>query len=524
MLTHAQKRFVGMNHFVTIKFFKLIILPGMASALILAQGLRAPAADNSTVGTALDPAPVASGQVMELPHSPETGYTAPVAYQVQENILPSTSPAYAFGNPAGCSNISPNDLSTDQMLANVQTMIGTEYNLAERRQAYIWHGETGGMLNVTNDPYVFEFVFNEFQHPLTYRGDKVATIFMTNGFVVWFREYGGNFRLLAIPMKEGVLESPWASYVTSYWQINGTPNDAYIYPVMKKLPCHWTVDSGYVTSETLTSMFPFDWNIPDYLSAGRQYLAGTCEDAYRVSQEKLGHWDATSMCGPLGWSILRDVNGFPYRIGSWTKDAGAFTGANPRWSGQPWGTFDPSTFTLTHTDSPMPGYDFEKLGNLYPGDIIYSFATFYATPGYFDHIFVVAAVDENYTRWTVSNMVQNSPYADCSIEEVPLYTPGDRQNGVINHAWNGFGFGQTGTTGFDIFRWNWVTYHINGQPLQYSVRWGDTIETIAFDWKVSPQSILDDNQQLGDVQFIPGQIITLPQPEPFTSQVNVDQK
>jgi hypothetical protein len=67
------------------------------------------------------------------------------------------------------------------------------------------------------------------------------------------------------------------------------------------------------------------------------------------------------------------------------------------------------------------------------------------------------------TRWTVSNMVRNSPYADCSIEEVPLYTPGDRENGVINHEWNGFGFGRTGTTGFDVFRWNWITYHIDGK-------------------------------------------------------------
>jgi hypothetical protein len=95
-------------------------------------------------------------------------------------------------------------------------------------------------------------------------------------------------------------------------------------------------------------------------------------------------------------------------------------------------------------------------------------------------------------------MVRNSPYADCSIEEVSLYTPGDRENGVINHEWNGSGFGKTGTTGFDVFRWNWITYHVNAQPIQYTVRLGDTLETIAFDWKVAPTSIVESNQ------FAPG--------------------
>lgn len=419
---------------------------------------------------------------------------------------------YPFANPAGCSSTQPEALTSEQLLANVQNAIGSEYNLAERRQLYIWNGGLGSMVNVTNDPFVFEFTFNEFQHPLTYRGDKVATIFMTQGFVVWFREYSDSFRLLAIPMTNGVLESSWAPYVTSYWQNNGVPNDEKIYPVMKKLPCHWVIDSGYVTNETISSMFNLDWHTPDYLSAGRQYLAGTCKEAYQVSQEKVGYWDATSMCGPLAWTIMRDVNGFPYRIGSWTKDAGTFTRVNPRWDGQPWGSFDPETFTLFHSNEYMPGYDFQSNGNLYTGDIVYSFATMYVTPGVFDHIFVVAGIDENNTRLAISNMVRNSPYTDCSIEEIALYTPGDRQNGVINYEWNGNGFGKTGTTGFDVFRWNWITYHNNGQAMGYTVRWGDTLETIAFDWKVSPEGIMSANGFASDVQLTPGQVISLPAP------------
>ncbi|MBK7450730.1 MAG: LysM peptidoglycan-binding domain-containing protein [Anaerolineales bacterium] len=110
----------------------------------------------------------------------------------------------------------------------------------------------------------------------------------------------------------------------------------------------------------------------------------------------------------------------------------------------------------------------------------------------------------------VSNMVRNYPYEDCSIEEVALYTPGDLTTGAFNYEWNGHGFGKTGTTGFDVLRWNWTTYHNNNQPMQYTIRWGETIETIAFDWKISPESLLAANQLTADAQLTPGQVITLP--------------
>jgi hypothetical protein len=239
------------------------------------------------------------------------------------------TPAYAFGNPAGCAETVSPDLAPAQMLANVQSALGNSYDLAALRQYYIWNGPLGTYMDVTQDPYIYEFTFNDFQHPLTYRADPVVTTFLNNGFVVWLRSYGGNFRLTAIPMLSGVFNSAWSEYVTAYWQANGQPNDAYIYPVMKKLPCHWVIDAGYVTNDTLQQMFKLDWQIPDYLSAGRQYLASTCEEANRVSQEKVGYWDASSMCGPLAWTIMRDANGFPYRIGSWTANAGSFTAANP---------------------------------------------------------------------------------------------------------------------------------------------------------------------------------------------------
>jgi hypothetical protein len=219
------------------------------------------------------------------------------------------------------------------------------------------------------------------------------------------------------------------------------------------------------------------------------------------------------MCGPLAWQIVHDANSFPYRIGNWYSNAELFIQANPRWNGRPWAGFDPQTYDLISTDQPMMGYDFASNGNLYAGDIVYSYSTLYTNnDGRFDHIFLVTSINPDNSRSTITNMVQNSPTLDCFIREATLYTPGDVQTGVINYEWNGNNYGSTGSTGFDVLRWKWITYHLNGQPMQYTVRWGDTIETIAFDWKISSQSILDANLFAGDVQLTPGQIITLPAP------------
>jgi spore germination protein YaaH len=42
------------------------------------------------------------------------------------------------------------------------------------------------------------------------------------------------------------------------------------------------------------------------------------------------------------------------------------------------------------------------------------------------------------------------------------------------------------------------------------VRYGDTLETIAFDWKISPAEIVNSNRISPDLQLVPGQTIILP--------------
>ena len=435
-----------------------------------------------------------------------------------QNTRPKSEPKpYAFNEPAGCSKISP-VLSAESMLANVQRQLGNTLILDERRITYIWNGSLGSFVETVDDPFVYEFGVDIFQPPFTYKGDQVVTIFVQNGFAAWFRSYGGEFRLLAVPMVPGVRETIWGNYVAAYWQKDGLPNDDTIVPVSKKLPCHWMIDDGMVSNETVQDMFNLDWQMPDYLTAGRKYLADTCAQAYQISQDEIGWWDATSMCGPLTWQILYDSNSFPYRIGSYDADANLFINANPRhWYGRPWNGFDPDTYDLVvETDERMAGYDFETKGNLYTGDILFSYGSsgqWSVDDGRFSHIFMVVGIDENNSRLSITNMVQNQRgVKDCFIREVVLYTPGDLETGVINYEWDDHGYGFTGRYGFDVFRWKWITYHQEGQSREYIVRWGETIETIAFDWKVSPESILEANQFASDMQLDRGQRITLTAP------------
>jgi hypothetical protein len=102
---------------------------------------------------------------------------------------------------------------------------------------------------------------------------------------------------------------------------------------------------------------------------------------------------------------------------------------------------------------------------------------------------------------------------DCSISEVVLYKPGENTNGVMRLEWNGHGYGVTGKYGFDVFRWKWIAYHEEGRSREYEVRWGETVDTIAFDWKISPLLIRAANQLSENSRLVPGQVITLPAPQ-----------
>ena len=425
--------------------------------------------------------------------------------------------SFSYHDPAGCAASVPDPLSPEGMLEKVQEQLADSLVLKGRSINYVWNGPLGSFVDISADAYVYEFEINEYQPPFTYRADQLVSIFVQNGFAVWLRSYGGSFRLLAVSMIPGSATDIWSSYLEAYWQKDSLPEDELVVPVSRKLPCRWMIAEGYLREESLPEIFNLDWQLPEYLSAGRQYLAGSCSEAYRISQQEIGYWDATSMCGPLTWQITHDANSFPYRIGNYDASAQLFINANPRyWGTRPWIGFDPETYDLFRIKEEMAGYDFENKGDLQPGDILFS----YGSPnqwsqggGHFSHIFFVAGIDKNNSRLTVTNMVKNHlGVKDCFIQEQILYTPGDLETGLINYGWNDHGYGHTGEYGFDIFRWKWISYHLEGKSRLYQARWGETIETIAFDWKVSPESILAANRFSSDVQLSPGQTVILPVP------------
>jgi hypothetical protein len=432
------------------------------------------------------------------------------------SFLPTQTPStYPFGNPAGCPLVAPTSVSA--MLASVDGQMGKKFDLMSRQSFYVWNGFKGSYINTTNDQFAYEFLIDFASPPLTWMADKVVTVFQTSGFVVYVRHYDNHFKLLAIPMVEGVLESIWGEYVTSYWKGKDTqPTDQFVSPVRKKLPCHWVVDAGYVTNDVLAAIFDFNWQMPDYMGQSHKYLADTCEQAYAkaltiTSFGKSVIGDASRMCGTLAWAITNDANSFPYRIGNWYQTPQTFISTNPRSYGTPWSYFPQDTFDLWQESGRMNACNFEKYGDLYIGDILYSYGG--GTEQSFDHIFMVTGIREDDTRISVSNLVRNYPYKDCSISEIALYKPGDLEKGFINYEWSGNGFGITGKAGFEVLRWKWISYHNFGVELAYVIRDGDTLETIAFDWKVDPSKIAQENGIEMNYQLFPGQSIILPTPK-----------
>ena len=426
---------------------------------------------------------------------------------------------YVFNNPAGCFVQAPS--SIDDMLQNVHTLLGKNYDLLNRREYYIWNAFKGEFVNIQKDPFVREYIISYANMPLTYLADPVVSAFQASGFVVYLRNIDGQTRLLAIPMLDGVMDSIWSGYVSAYWQ-SAEPiiDNDFIIPVRKKLPCQWVVDAGYVQSDTLSELFNFDWQPPDYLSAGDKYLASDCPTTQATAESivnsdgSIATNDGYMMCGPLAWAIMNDANSFPYQVGSWDGNPSGFVGTNPRFYATPWSQFDPQTFDLIRYSENinMNGFDFQKNGNLYPGDIIFSYGDAYykENSSTFHHIFIITDISNDGTRYTISNLAKNTVSNSCTIEHIPTYTPGDLSTGFINYEWANNGYGETGNHCFDVFRWKWITYHIEGTARSYTIRIGDTLETIAFDWKISPTSIAEWNGFSTNTQLTPGQTITLP--------------
>lgn len=165
---------------------------------------------------------------------------------------------YEFGEPAGCGKTLP-DTSPEVMLQNVQEELGENLRLDERQITHAWNGSLGSLIDITEDPFAFEFEINLHQPSLSGKNDQIVRIFVQNGFAVWSRFYQGTHRLLAVPMVPGVENSIWGDYVSSYWEKEGLPNDEKIIPIPKVIPCYWMIEQGLVSFEMVREIFDLDW-------------------------------------------------------------------------------------------------------------------------------------------------------------------------------------------------------------------------------------------------------------------------
>jgi hypothetical protein len=207
-----------MKLLLLVRLFGKLLLPGMATIVLLVTQVFQPRSIPGKIDTdSLHKSDIESAAVEGQLQS---GFTR---FQIPETTLPAAV-ATSFGNPAGCSASVPVG-SVEDRLANVQRQLGDSLDLGQSLQPYIWNGPLNMMVNVAGDTSAFEFVVNQFQPPYTYKADQTATIFLNNGFVVWFRSYGDAFRLLAVPIMDGVYESVWGEYVRAYWQEDGIPTD-----------------------------------------------------------------------------------------------------------------------------------------------------------------------------------------------------------------------------------------------------------------------------------------------------------
>jgi hypothetical protein len=252
---------------------------------------------------------------------------------------------------------------------------------------------------------------------------------------------------------------------------------------------------------------------PDYAAAASPYLASTTRESNRVAQQIdwLGAQleGASTMCGPLSWSIMKDAGAFLPGYGLWNSGPITFWLAKPTTNGRPYSLFPPGTVRVYHFDQPISQFDFNSWP-LYPGDFLYT----YSLKNGFDHMLVVTEVDSGGSAYTVTNLVQEVPEYRLTIERALLYSPSDSTAGLIHNQWRDGSNGRTGHAGFDVMRWDWMVKDIENQPAAYTIMPGDTLGMVSVRWKTPAGLIAQYNNLSTDVSLQVGSVIQIPPNEP----------
>jgi len=248
---------------------------------------------------------------------------------------------------------------------------------------------------------------------------------------------------------------------------------------------------------------------PDYATVAQTYLADNTDDANRVARkiDWLGPQleGASTMRGPLSWSIMNDAGAFLPGIGAWTAGAKTFWLSKPTTNGRPWSLFPPGTIMVYSFSQPLSKFDFSTWP-LYPGDFLYT----YSAKDGFDHMLVVTEVHPDGEVYTVTNMVYGEKERNITIERLLLLNLNDSDTGLIHNEWRDGSNGRTGHAGFDVMRWDWMVKDIQNQPVEYTILPGDTLGLVSVRWKTPADWIARYNGLGQDASLIVGQILNIP--------------
>lgn len=425
------------------------------------------------------------------------------------------APLLVMGEPAGCLSSEAQSAVTDpgQMLAYADSLLGLKRPLVQR---VVPAGDWKDLSLPTSDPGVVVLDVNDVHNE--YAIQRILNALLVSGFTAWLRAVPSMERhILAVPLisPEAVGlaggTSPWSSYVNTYWLApNSHPEDPYLLPILKLPPCRWMVEQGFAPPVNAEWWADDAMTAPDYATAAQPYLAGTTQEAVQMARAIDWLFDGSegpdTMCGPLAWSILNDANVFPPGWGEWLTGSKAFWLASPRKNGRPWSLFPAESYRLYSFKEPLGRFDFSQFP-LLPGDFVFT----YSFKDGFDHMLVVTEVDQAGNVYTVTNLTELVPDEKVTIERVLLLNLYETQSGIARNRWavdkkNG----RTGHDGFDVFRWAWAEKDGLGQPVEYEVTPGDTLNLVAVRWKTPADQIAQYNGIPVDATLAVGQRLMIP--------------
>ena len=484
------------------------------SALPTAAPLQAA---TQTLPVATSTPSVETGAV--LVNQSETGPEPEVAPQ-EALVEPSPGPDLGVQNaePAGCFSWEQQQaLGVTDMLAYADSLLSFHRPLLSRRLEKVWNGYTrvdsaGGALALDVSDAQNLYLVQDMLNAL-----HVA------GFVAWLRNGMSppGLQILAIPL-QGEIAPEWAPYIISYWQGRDTlpDGDETVIPALKLPPCDWMVQQGYTHAVGEAWWPPERAQIPDYAQAADSYQAANALESSKIAQRinwlgSDGLEDASTMCGPLSWAILKDARAFPPGYGGWMQGPIAFWLSDPVHNGRPWSLFPRGDYSVYHFSQPLGKFDFQQWP-LYPGDFLYT----YSQDDGFDHMLVVTETGADGNVYTITNLLETYPVKKVTIERAVFYNQNDLNIGLARNNWSTDGKnGRTGQAGFDVFRWAWMEKNIQQTPVLYVVRPGDSFGLLAERWKTPARQIaefnlrrLEDRLVIGEMLVIP--VVPLPESNP----------